>query len=141
MNRRLIKIGVLTALLITAAGETELVSRSEFEKVQQSNQEEFRDISVTLAEIKNELSHINQDLGELKELRRTMLDRMIDIMLAGGGGFSGGVGWGGGWFSGGQWPGGTGRMGRSWMLDIKPAVLLSILCVLATQALAQQDTV
>ena len=93
MNRRLIKIGVLTALLITAAGATELVPRSEFEKVQQSNQEEFRDISVTLAEIKNELSHINQDLGELKERRRTMLDRMIDIMLAGGLAFSGTVAW------------------------------------------------
>lgn len=32
-------------------------------------------------------------------------------------------------------------MGRSWMLNMKPAVLLGILCVLAVQALAQQDTV
>jgi hypothetical protein len=31
-------------------------------------------------------------------------------------------------------------MGRSWMLDIKPAVLLSILCGLAVRAFAQQDT-
>jgi len=93
MKARLIKIGVLTVLLITAAGATELVSRTEFEKVQQNNRQEFRDISVTLAEIKNELSHINQDLGELKELRRTMLDRMIDILLAGGLAFSGTVAW------------------------------------------------
>jgi len=93
MKARLIKIGVLTVLLNTAAGATELVSRTEFEKVQQNNRQEFRDISVSLAEIKNELSHINQDLGELKELRRTMLDRMIDIMLAGGLAFSGTVAW------------------------------------------------
>lgn len=87
-------IGIMMLMFLTGSGvNSEPVSRIEFEKVQEGNQEEFKDISVTLAEIKNELSHINQDLGELKELRRTMLDRMIDILLAGGLAFSGTVAW------------------------------------------------
>ncbi|MCI0531018.1 MAG: hypothetical protein L0Y74_03600 [candidate division Zixibacteria bacterium] len=69
------------------------VSKAEFESQIEKHQGEFREIAVTLAEIRSELEHINQDLGELKELRRTVFHRVIDIGLAGGLAFSGAAAW------------------------------------------------
>lgn len=94
MKDRIVKGSLILNLWLAAiCFGSELVSRSEFEAEQQKNQAEFREISVSLAEIKNELVHLNQDLGELKELKRTVLDRMIDIVLAGSLAFSGSVAW------------------------------------------------
>jgi hypothetical protein len=69
------------------------VSKTEFESQTEKSAGEFREIAVTLAEIRSELEHINQDLGELKELRRTVFHRVIDIGLAGGLAFSGAAAW------------------------------------------------
>lgn len=94
MEGKIVKgILILNVLLAAFCFGSEPASRAEFEKEQQKNQAEFRGISITLAEIKNELVHMNQDLGELKELRRTVLDRMIDILLAGGLAYSGSIAW------------------------------------------------
>ncbi len=67
----------------------DFVKKEELATFKEKNSEEFREISVSLAELKNDMSHIQQDLTELKDLRRSMFDRMIDIILAGGLAFTG----------------------------------------------------
>ena len=91
--RLVIKIIFAGLVLCGLCLSSELVSRAEFERVNQANQQEFKNISVTLAEIKNELTHLNQDMMELKDLRRSMTDRLIDFALAGGLAFSGSLAW------------------------------------------------
>ncbi len=81
-------------ILIIAIGwltsqATEFVKKDEFMALKEKNSEEFRQISVALAELKNDMSHIQQDLTELKDLRRSIFDRMLDIILAGGLAFTG----------------------------------------------------
>ena len=68
---------------------TEFVKKEELATFKEKNSEEFRQISVSLAELKNDMSHIQQDLTELKDLRRSIFDRMLDIILAGGLAFTG----------------------------------------------------
>jgi hypothetical protein len=93
MTRKMIVLGVVGLAMMSAGWTSELVSRAEFEKVNSANQQEFKNISVTLAEIKTELTHLNQDLAELKDLRRNLTDRLIDFALAGGLAFSGSLAW------------------------------------------------
>lgn len=93
MTKKTIIFGLAWLAMISIGWTSELVSRSEFEKVNQANQQEFKNISVTLAEIKTELTHLNQDLAELKDLRRNLTDRLIDFALAGGLAFSGSLAW------------------------------------------------
>ncbi len=68
---------------------TEFVKKEEFVILKEQNSQEFKEIAVSLAEIKNDMSHIQQDLKELKDLRRSIFDRMLDIILAGGLAFTG----------------------------------------------------
>jgi len=70
-------------------GRTEYVKRDEFVTLKEKNSEEFKQISIALAEIKSDMSHIQQDLKELKDLRRSVFDRMLDIILAGSLAFTG----------------------------------------------------
>lgn len=93
MINKIVKLGIVWLAITSTAWASELVSRSEFEKVNQANQQEFKNISVTLAEIKTELTHLNQDLAELKDLRRNLTDRLVDFALAGGLAFSGSLAW------------------------------------------------
>lgn len=67
----------------------ELVKKEEFVILKEKNSQEFKEIAVSLAEIKNDIGHIQQDLKELKDLRRSIFDRMLDIILAGGLAFTG----------------------------------------------------
>jgi len=68
---------------------TEFVKKDELVAFKEKTLEEFKQTSVSLAEIKNDMSHIRQDLTELKDLRRSIFDRMLDIILAGGLAFTG----------------------------------------------------
>ncbi len=67
----------------------EFVKKDELVVLKDKNSQEFKEIAVSLAEIKNDMSHIQQDLAELKDLRRSIFDRMLDIILAGGLAFTG----------------------------------------------------
>lgn len=82
------KIILLSWVLLVVSyenlGATEFVKKEEFVTLKEKNSEEFRQISVGLAEIKNDMGYIQQDLTELKDLRRSIFDRMLDIILAGG---------------------------------------------------------
>lgn len=70
-------------------GRTEYIKQDEFATFKEKNSEEFKHISIALAEIKSDMGHIQQDLKELKDLRRSIFDRMLDIILAGGLAFTG----------------------------------------------------
>ena len=87
------KIAFLIWVLITVSWlnlwATEFMKKEEFLTFKEKNSEEFKQISISLAEIKNDMSHIKQDLTELKDLRRSIFDRMLDICLAGGLAFTG----------------------------------------------------
>ncbi len=82
-------IWVLIAVSFCNLGATEFVKKDEFVTFKEKNLEEFKQVSISLAEIKNDLSHIQQDLSELKDLKRSIFDRMLDICLAGGLAFTG----------------------------------------------------
>ena len=89
---RIMAAAFLLFLTSTVSGDAP-VSKAEFESQIEKSQEEFREIAVTLAEIRKELEYIKQDLGEPKDLRRTVFHRVIDIGLAGGLAFSGAAAW------------------------------------------------
>lgn len=85
-----IKIVILTiGISWLNAWGTEYVKQDEFITLKEKNFEEFKQISIALTEIKNDMGHIQQDLTELKDLRRSIFDRMLDIILAGGLAFTG----------------------------------------------------
>ena len=84
-------LGIWVFILVACCklGATEFVKQDEFITLKEKNFEELKQISIALAEIKSDMGHIQQDLTELKDLRRSIFDRMLDIILAGGLAFTG----------------------------------------------------
>ena len=88
-KRMVLSIWVMTVASCYGLEATEFVKQEEFISLKEKNSEEFKQISIALAEIKSDMNHIQQDLTELKDLRRSVFDRMLDIILAGGLAFTG----------------------------------------------------
>jgi len=93
--KKMLKSNYAKLLILTVgfcwlnAWGSEFVKQEEFISFKEKNSQEFSQIAVSLAEIKNDMNHIQQDLTELKDLRRNLIDRMLDIILAGGLAFTG----------------------------------------------------
>ena len=88
-KRMILSIWVLLVISCCNLWSAEFVKQEEFVALKEKNTEEFKQISIALAEIKSDMGHIQQDLKELKDLRRSIFDRMLDIILAGGLAFTG----------------------------------------------------
>ena len=92
-QKMILSIWVLMVMSFGNLGAAEFVKQDEFVALKEKNSEEFKQISISLAEIKSDMGHIQQDLTELKDLRRSIFDRMLDIILAGGLAFTGAKIW------------------------------------------------
>lgn len=81
----------LAALLFLATNLSfsgQFLTKQEFELQKEKDQLELKSLSIALAEIKKEIVFLQETVQEIKEQNRSLIDRLLDMLLSGGLAFS-----------------------------------------------------